>query len=87
MLSPEDVATHVTKIWESVLEIQVNDDDDFFTSGGDSLMVVRVSARLGTELDLRLRPAVLFDNPKKADYIKAVIMLMQEESSDSREAI
>ncbi|MGW7537606.1 condensation domain-containing protein, partial [Amycolatopsis sp. NPDC054798] len=54
----------LSRIWADVLAVdQVGVDDDFFALGGDSLLCLRVIARLRTDFGAALPPRALFDNP------------------------
>ncbi|MGW3992726.1 amino acid adenylation domain-containing protein [Amycolatopsis sp. NPDC004772] len=54
----------LSRIWAEVLSVdQVGVDDDFFALGGDSLLCLRVTARLRADFGAALAPRALFDNP------------------------
>jgi acyl carrier protein len=54
----------LSRIWADVLAVdQVGVDDDFFALGGDSLLCLRVTARLRADFGAALPPRALFDNP------------------------
>ncbi|MFC5685159.1 amino acid adenylation domain-containing protein [Amycolatopsis mediterranei] len=54
----------LSRIWAEVLAVeQVGVDDDFFALGGDSLLCLRVTARLRVDFGTALPPRALFDNP------------------------
>ncbi|HKN97581.1 MAG TPA: condensation domain-containing protein, partial [Pseudonocardiaceae bacterium] len=54
----------VARIWSEVLAVdRVGADDDFFALGGDSILSIRVAARLQGEFGTVLPPRALFDNP------------------------
>ncbi|RSM44579.1 non-ribosomal peptide synthetase [Amycolatopsis balhimycina DSM 5908] len=54
----------LSRIWAEVLAVeQVGVDDDFFVLGGDSLLCLRVTARLRADFGAELPPRALFDNP------------------------
>ncbi len=48
------------------------DDDQFFTVGGNSLMAIRVTTRLGSELGIRLPVRLLFEYQTVAELTAAV---------------
>ncbi|MFI6900732.1 phosphopantetheine-binding protein [Nonomuraea sp. NPDC050394] len=57
------VAEIVRKRWCEVLETpQVAQDDDFFLSGGHSLLAVRLTAALREDLAVRIPVSVLFES-------------------------
>uniref|UniRef100_UPI000A381205 non-ribosomal peptide synthetase n=1 Tax=Amycolatopsis kentuckyensis TaxID=218823 RepID=UPI000A381205 len=54
----------LSRIWAEVLSVDhVGVDDDFFALGGDSLLCLRVTARLRADFGAALPPRALFDNP------------------------
>ncbi|WP_410667666.1 amino acid adenylation domain-containing protein [Amycolatopsis sp. cmx-4-68] len=54
----------LSRIWADVLAVErVGVDDDFFALGGDSLLCLRVTARLRADFGAALPPRALFDNP------------------------
>ncbi len=54
----------LSRIWSEVLAVErVGVDDDFFALGGDSLLCLRVTARLRADFGAALPPRALFDNP------------------------
>jgi amino acid adenylation domain-containing protein/non-ribosomal peptide synthase protein (TIGR01720 family) len=54
----------LSRIWTEVLAVdRVGVDDDFFALGGDSLLCLRVTARLRADFGAVLPPRALFDNP------------------------
>ncbi|WP_410590178.1 amino acid adenylation domain-containing protein [Amycolatopsis sp. lyj-23] len=54
----------LSRIWAEVLAVdRVGVDDDFFALGGDSLLCLRVTARLRADFGASLPPRALFDNP------------------------
>ena len=67
--------TLVRQIFKDVLGVSSLDDhDDFFGLGGQSLLAMRVVRRVETECDVKLSPTVLFDHPTVqglADEVRA----------------
>ncbi|WP_342379690.1 amino acid adenylation domain-containing protein [Myxococcus stipitatus] len=69
------------RLWKEVLEQpDVDVGDDFFTSGGDSILAMRLLARLEEEFGLPLPLAVLFQNPVLRDSADAILDYLREES-------
>ncbi|QSQ17761.1 non-ribosomal peptide synthetase [Myxococcus landrumensis] len=69
------------RLWKEVLEQPgVDVDDDFFTVGGDSILAMRLLARLEEEFGLPLPLAVLFQNPVLRDSADAIQDYLREES-------
>ncbi|KMS65923.1 hypothetical protein ACH49_30090, partial [Streptomyces leeuwenhoekii] len=57
----------VAAAWTDVLETEeVGADDDFFALGGDSLLAVRVTARLRAAFGVNVSPRLLFTHPTVA---------------------
>jgi amino acid adenylation domain-containing protein/non-ribosomal peptide synthase protein (TIGR01720 family) len=57
----------LARIWADVLAVdRVGVDDDFFALGGDSILSIRVAARLREQFGATLPPRALFDNPTVA---------------------
>ncbi len=51
-------------IWAAVLDVpEVGVEDDFFDLGGDSLLSIRVTARMRTAFGVDVSPRMLFDSP------------------------
>ncbi|HEU5470743.1 MAG TPA: amino acid adenylation domain-containing protein [Actinophytocola sp.] len=54
----------LARIWADVLAVdRVGVDDDFFALGGDSILSIRVAARMRADLGIDLPPRTMFDNP------------------------
>jgi acyl carrier protein len=53
-------------LFATLLEVDpdaVGDDDDFFELGGDSLLVIKLVARIRRTLSLEVSPGDVFDHP------------------------
>jgi amino acid adenylation domain-containing protein/non-ribosomal peptide synthase protein (TIGR01720 family) len=77
--SPDSVAPRtetewaLARIWADVLGVRtVGIEDDFFTLGGDSIMVVRVLSRIRAELRADLPPRAVFEAPTVAQLAEHV---------------
>jgi acyl transferase domain-containing protein len=55
-----NTATVIAEIWREVLGVDASDSDDFLTLGGDSLIAVRIAARLRERLGREVKPGDLF---------------------------
>ncbi len=66
------LASSVRGIWQQTLHTPINDDTDFFDSGGSSLAAVAISARIEEVFGVRPALRVLFDHPQFGDYVVAV---------------
>jgi acyl carrier protein len=56
-------------LFATLLEVDpgtVGDDDDFFELGGDSLLVIKLVARIRRTLSRELSPGDVFDHPTVA---------------------
>ncbi|MBV8932084.1 MAG: hypothetical protein JOZ47_21760 [Kutzneria sp.] len=70
--SGADVGETVTLIWREVLAVPVDENSDFFESGGHSVAVLQIINRIqecyGTELSVR----DVFENSVLGDFIGVV---------------
>ncbi|MEU1729872.1 amino acid adenylation domain-containing protein [Streptosporangium sp. NPDC020145] len=58
------VETWIAKVWQDLLEIdKVGVGDDFFALGGNSILVLRMIARVQEEFDVELGAREVFENP------------------------
>jgi len=72
------------RLWREVLEKPgVGVEDDFFTIGGDSILAMRLLARLEDELGIPLPLAVLFQNSVLQDSAEAIQEYFREGPSRS----
>ncbi|MEV4937178.1 phosphopantetheine-binding protein [Streptomyces zaomyceticus] len=60
--------TAVAEIWQEVLGVPVEDDDDFFALGGQSLAAMEVVAAVRRRLGITVRVRVLLEHPVLADF-------------------
>ncbi|GLZ39063.1 non-ribosomal peptide synthase/polyketide synthase [Actinokineospora sp. NBRC 105648] len=68
-----DAERVVADAWADVLGLpRVGAEDNFFALGGDSILSIRVVARLRTALGTDVSPRLLFDNPTVAGLALAV---------------
>ncbi|HEX7027254.1 MAG TPA: condensation domain-containing protein, partial [Gammaproteobacteria bacterium] len=60
---------HLARIWSEVLGIeQVGRDDNFFAIGGHSIKALLAISRIRKELNVVVRPRLLFESPTLADF-------------------
>ena len=60
-------------LFATLLEVDpsaVGDDDDFFELGGDSLLVIKLVARIRRTLSRELSPGDVFDHPTVASLAR-----------------
>jgi hypothetical protein len=67
-----DTETVLSGLWHEVLGRQPDHDADFFDLGGDSMRAARLTSQVKRVLSKGVRMRVVFDNPRFADYVKAV---------------
>lgn len=68
-----DTEIELAEIWESLLGIeQMGVDDDFFRSGGDSLIAIRMLSRLQETFAVELTLAALFELPTIAKLAERI---------------
>lgn len=59
----------VRELFAALLETdasEIGDDQDFFELGGDSLLVIKLVARVRRRLNVELTPGDVFDHPSVA---------------------
>ncbi|MFF0370047.1 non-ribosomal peptide synthetase [Micromonospora sp. NPDC005087] len=74
----------VAEAWRAVLGTPPRPEDDFFLSGGDSLLAVRLTAQLRQGLRIEVRAALLYQHRRYADYLAAVRALGADEAGATR---
>ncbi|MER5986775.1 phosphopantetheine-binding protein [Streptomyces sp. NPDC001787] len=60
--------TSIAEIWQEVLGVPVQDDDDFFALGGQSLAAMEVVAAVRRRLGITVRVRVLLEHPVLSDF-------------------
>ncbi len=69
--APSSKSTDLAQIWQHTLGLaQVNDGDDFFEMGGNSLLAVTLITEINNAFSLNLGLASLIQHPKFADFKK-----------------
>lgn len=64
----------IAEAWDLVLGTQVGVEDNFFEAGGNSLLLIRLRARLGRLLGRKIPTVALFDHPtirQQAQFLAA----------------
>lgn len=64
--------TTTEEIWREVLDVDVDDDTDFFDEGGHSFAALRIIAMLNDHYDGKANLRVLFDHPRFGDFVTAL---------------
>ncbi len=63
----------VAEVWRALLDVrQVSREDDFFALGGDSILILRVFARLSERIDTLPRPTVIYEHATLAALAEAI---------------
>jgi hypothetical protein len=72
---------YLCEAWATVLGVEkVGIHDNFFDLGGHSLLALRIASVLSSELQVRLRVAILFDNPT----IEELALALEENAIDQQ---
>lgn len=74
--TPESV---LVGLWETMLRHRPESASDFFASGGDSMVAMRLTNRVNRDLGISADASLLFDNPRFDDYLRAVTELVDGE--------
>jgi acyl carrier protein len=75
-ISPDELRTVITGIWQDVLRLDdLTAEDNFFDLGGHSLTASQVSSRLQQELLVEVPLAAFFDHPTIAELTSYVAAL------------
>src|SRR4029079_13066687 len=63
----------IRAIWSDVLSIpNINDDDDFFNLGGDSLFAIQTCYKIKIALAININPDVLLTHSKLKDFCRFI---------------
>ncbi|EFN79872.1 10-formyltetrahydrofolate dehydrogenase [Harpegnathos saltator] len=63
------------RIWENILKIDIEDDTDFFASGGGSMDVVRLIEEVKNNFKVTLQNINVFMAPTFMDFAKTVVLV------------
>jgi amino acid adenylation domain-containing protein len=73
------VEMQLLRLWRELLEQpSIGPEDDFFALGGDSLLAMRLLARMEEEFDIQVPLATLFQNPVLKQTADALLELLAE---------
>ncbi|NIF65511.1 amino acid adenylation domain-containing protein, partial [Burkholderia sp. Cy-647] len=79
----EGIETELATLWTGLLDIErIGRHDDFFDLGGHSLLVVRLNARIGLELNASLPLATLFEARTLAAQAEAIAQAQGSQPGD-----
>jgi aryl carrier-like protein len=79
-------AAVVAAVWCELFGVpRVDPDDDFFALGGHSMLAVRMSSRLRTELGLRVPVRTIMENPT-VDGLSQLLAEAVESTTDSADS-
>jgi amino acid adenylation domain-containing protein len=68
MIQTAPADTLLQELWQSILNLPVDDATDFFLAGGDSLKAMRLIAEIDRRQHLRLSLSALYDHPLFGDF-------------------
>jgi acyl carrier protein len=63
----------ILQMWKEELRVEdVGENDDFFSLGGDSMMIMTILSKVSQEFGVELSQAVLFEFPTLLQFTEAV---------------
>lgn len=75
---PDDVARTFRQAWTTALGRDVNNGDDFFALGGDSMVAISVAAEVHQHLGVQVEAGWFYDYPRFGDALAALKTLVHE---------
>jgi phthiocerol/phenolphthiocerol synthesis type-I polyketide synthase E len=67
------VEQRILQMWKVALGVaDIGENDDFFSLGGDSMMIMTILSRVSQEFGVELSQAVLFEFPTLLQFTEAV---------------
>lgn len=75
---PEDVTRTFLQAWMTALGCAVNNGDDFFALGGDSMVAISVAAEVHQHLGVQVDAGWFYDHPRFGDALAALQTLVHE---------
>nr|APD71641.1 non-ribosomal peptide synthetase 6 [Streptomyces sp.] len=81
---PRDIVEeHIAAIWQELLDVEPDVHDDFFQSGGNSILGIRLISRIQAEFLVSLPLRAIFEGPSVAALARAVEALVQAELTEA----
>lgn len=78
MVMSESVRRTFRQAWRTALGCAVNDGDDFFALGGDSMVAISVVAEVHQRLGVQVDAGWFYDHPRFGDALAALQTLVRE---------
>lgn len=84
-LSDEEklIEDHLKKIWQSILNVAIESQTNFLTSGAGSMDVVRLVEEVKDAFEIHLENSVLFMAPVFDEFLTAVVLTKRSGASDA----
>jgi amino acid adenylation domain-containing protein len=80
-VAPDDMASRMASVWRKVMGLQdIGPDDDFFDSGGHSLLAIRLISSIEEEFKIRLPVSAIFTSPT----IRSMTALLRDQDKESQ---
>ncbi|MFI8104325.1 amino acid adenylation domain-containing protein [Streptomyces sp. NPDC086023] len=84
---PRDIVEeHIAGIWQELLGTDPDIHDDFFQSGGNSILGIRLISQIQAEFAVSLPLRAIFESPTVAGLARAVEALVQAEIQNASQA-
>ncbi|XP_031621255.1 cytosolic 10-formyltetrahydrofolate dehydrogenase [Contarinia nasturtii] len=77
------IKEHLKKIWQSILNVTIDDTTNFLTSGAGSMDIVRLVEEVKDAFDIHLEHSVVFMSPVFDEFLTAVILAKRIGTSDT----
>lgn len=71
-VNSDAIEAAIRAAWVYAVGVSPGEDDDFFQSGGDSLLAVNFIGTINRELDVKVPLVSIFDTPVYADFVRVV---------------
>lgn len=77
------IEEHLKKIWQSILNVTIDDTTNFFFSGAGSMDVVRLVEEVKDAFEIHLENSVVFMSPVFDEFLTAVVLAKRMGASDT----